>query len=106
MTNVNNDRVVSAVKQWLTPGLISIVGMMVWSQLSELRTDVKTLLINQGVTQTRITILERDVEILKGNNAYSDGTRFSSTSKPIAKKEEGPQIPEPECSEDLRKKSY
>lgn len=106
MTNVNNDRVVSAVKQWLTPGLISIVGMMVWSQLSELRTDVKTLLINQGVTQTRITILERDVEYLKNSYNYASRAGFSSTSKPIAKKEEGPQIPEPDCSEDLRKKSY
>jgi len=106
MTNVNNERVINSVKQWLTPGLISLVGMMIWGQLSELKSDVKTLLINQGVTQTKLLALEKEVDYLKNNRQYATTYRDFSTSRAVPKKEEGPQIPEPECSEDMHKKSY
>ena len=109
MTNVNNERIINSVKQWITPGLISLVGMMIWAQLSELKSDVKTLLINQGVTETRISVLEKEVDYIKNNRSYA--SNFSTTfrdpnTRAVPKKEDGPQIPDPECSEDMRKKSY
>lgn len=57
--------------------LIAIVGTLLWSDLSELKNDVKTLLIQQSENATRIELLERDVQILKQ-------TRTSAVSKPTS----------------------
>lgn len=56
---------ISAVKEWLSPMLIAIVGTLLWRDLSDLKNDVKTLLIQQSENATRIQLLERDVDILK-----------------------------------------
>jgi hypothetical protein len=63
----NNSDIISAIKEWASPMLIAIVGTLLWSDLSELKTDVKTLLIQQSENATRIELLEKDVQILKQN---------------------------------------
>lgn len=64
MPNTNSE-IISAIKEWASPMLIAIVGTLLWSDLSELKNDVKTLLIQQSENATRIELLERDVQILK-----------------------------------------
>lgn len=64
MPNTNSE-IISAVKDWVSPMLIAIVGTLLWSDLSELKNDVKMLLIQQSENATRIQMLERDVDILK-----------------------------------------
>ena len=64
MSNTNSE-IVSAIKEWASPMLIAIVGTLLWSDLSELKSDVKMLLIQQRENATRIELLERDVQILK-----------------------------------------
>lgn len=91
MANVSNDRVISKIKEWLSPGLISFVGMMLWMQLTELKQDVRTLLINQGITQTKISQLEKEVDNLKHERNY--GQQASLFIPRIAKKEDGPEVP-------------
>ena len=92
MSNLNPIR---QVKEWITPSLISIVGMMLWSQLTELRTDVKQLLITQSGDVVKITSLEKDVEELKTNYLSYELAALRKESEPnkVGKKEEGPEVP-------------
>jgi hypothetical protein len=92
MSNLNPIR---QVKEWITPSLISIVGMMLWSQLTELRTDVKQLLITQSGDVVKITSLEKDVEELKTNYLSHELAALRKESEPnkVGKKEEGPEVP-------------
>jgi len=65
MSNVPKNDIISAVKEWASPVLIAIVGTLLYSDLTELKTDVKTLLIQQSADRTRIEMLEKDIQILK-----------------------------------------
>jgi hypothetical protein len=86
---------VSKVKEWLTPSLVTIVGVMLWSQLTELKADVKKLLINQSADQVKIANLEQDVEELKSNymNYELASIREEAAPNRVGKKEEGPEVP-------------
>lgn len=92
MSNLNPIR---QVKEWITPSLISIVGMMLWSQLTELRTDVKQLLITQSGDVVKITSLQKDVDELKTNYLSHELAALRKESEPnkVGKKEEGPEVP-------------
>jgi len=65
MTTAPKNDIISAVKEWASPVLIAIVGTLLYSDLTELKSDVKTLLIQQSADRTRIEMLEKDIEILK-----------------------------------------
>lgn len=65
MSNVPKNDIISAVKEWASPVLIAIVGTLLYSDLTELKSDVKTLLIQQSADRTRIEMLEKDIQILK-----------------------------------------
>ena len=49
------------VKSWLSPMIISAFGMVLWSLLSEIRSDVKSLLQAEAATNIKIENLERRV---------------------------------------------
>jgi hypothetical protein len=57
--------VISTLKEWVAPALISIVGMLVWRDVTEMRADVKLLLTQQSADRVKIEQLEKDVDILK-----------------------------------------
>ena len=86
---------VSKIKEYLTPSLVTIVGVMLWSQLTELKADVKQLLINQSADQVKIANLEQDVEELKSNymNYELASIREETAPNRVGKKEEGPEVP-------------
>lgn len=46
------------IRAWLTPGLITIFGMISWTLIDEIRTDVKLLLNNDAQTRIRLDNLE------------------------------------------------
>lgn len=52
---------ITAFKIWVFPGLVSIMGMMIWHEVSEIKSDVKLLLAQMNVDKTRIDNLEREV---------------------------------------------
>lgn len=56
---------VSAIKAWLTPILMSILGVMIWHDLNEMKRDIKILLAKDSANQIRIEQLEKDVDIMK-----------------------------------------
>jgi hypothetical protein len=86
---------VSKVKEWITPSLITIVGIMLWSQLTELKSDVKQLLITQSANQVKIANLEASVVELKTNYLSHELASLTKETEPnrVAKKEEGPEVP-------------
>lgn len=58
---MKNDVAVDVFKTWLFPGLVAIVGMMIWSTLNEIKSDVKALMAQSNIDKTRIDNLERQV---------------------------------------------
>ena len=55
----------SSFKAWLTPILMSILGIMIWHDLNEMKNDIKTLLAKDSANQIRIEQLEKDVDLLR-----------------------------------------
>lgn len=51
----------SALKLYLFPSLVSILAMMIWRDVSELRSDVKQLLAQSNIDKTEIQNLKREV---------------------------------------------
>ena len=60
----NGDSITN-VKAWLTPILMSILGIMIWQDIMEMRDDVKELIKRDSATQIRIFELEKDIELIQ-----------------------------------------
>lgn len=98
MTSTDSKAIIRSVKEWITPGLVSIVGIMIWTQLIELKQDVKALLLANSATQQRLAMLEKEVDYLR-ITVYTHDYNESNPKLPqraTPKKEEGPKIPDPE----------
>lgn len=102
MSSSGKDPVVSRVKEYITPGLITILGVMLWAELSELKTDVKTLLARDAASSMKIDMLEKEIDRVR-QRVCSDNKPLAYQSpvstpwyKMIAKKEEEPQVPKPQ----------
>tara|TARA_R110000868_G_scaffold140731_1_gene356690 strand:- start:166 stop:477 length:312 start_codon:yes stop_codon:yes gene_type:complete len=96
MPNTKPDVILTTVKSYITPILISILGIMLWGQLSELREDVKKLLAYQAANDVKVSILEKEIDNLR--EKYDSQSRHitghvSFPERATAKKEEGPKIP-------------
>ena len=52
---------VNQFKSWIFPGLVSILGMMIWNDVNEIKADVKALMAQANIDKTRIDNLEREV---------------------------------------------
>jgi hypothetical protein len=63
--NVSKSNVVSTLKLYIFPTLVTILAMMIWRDVSELRSDVKALLAQSNIDKTRIDNLEADVRFLE-----------------------------------------
>lgn len=48
-------------KIWIFPGIVSILGMMIWQDVTEIKKDVKALMAQSNIDKTRIDALERQV---------------------------------------------
>jgi hypothetical protein len=57
--------VISVIKEWASPVLIGIVSMLLWRDVTELRSDVKILLSQQSANEVRIQNMESDINMLK-----------------------------------------
>lgn len=52
---------IEAFKIWVFPTLVSILAMMIWNDVSEIKADVKALMAQSNIDKTRIDNLERQV---------------------------------------------
>ena len=55
------DSTLNQIKSWIFPGLVSILGMMIWQDVTEIKKDVKVLMAQSNIDKTRIDNLEREV---------------------------------------------
>ena len=95
MTNKNasKDQILSAIKEWVAPVLLSIVGMLLWRDISEMRADVKLLLTNQSADRVKIEKLEQDVDLLMSivfdrNGEDNQSTTYRVATMPAIKPED------------------
>ena len=52
---------IEAFKVWIFPSLVSILAMMIWNDVSEIKADIKMLMAQSNIDKTRIDNLEREV---------------------------------------------
>lgn len=64
MAEVKNSSVISNVKLWVFPSLVTILAMMIWRDVSELKSDVKQLLAESASNKAKVENLERQVQQL------------------------------------------
>jgi hypothetical protein len=73
---VKDTAAIASFKSWIFPGLVSILGMMIWNDVNEIKSDVKVLMAQSNVDKTRIDNLER--QLFKATSTPNDPARNSS----------------------------
>ena len=51
----------TAVKVWIFPSLVSLVSLLIWNDVNEIKSDVKALMAQSNIDKTRIDNLERQL---------------------------------------------
>jgi hypothetical protein len=69
---------IAAFKVWIFPTLVSLVSLLIWNDVNEIKSDVKLLMAQSNIDKTRIDNLER--QLFKASNTLP--------SPSIPKKEE------------------
>ena len=66
MTNLPNPKnsVFNAIKLYFFPSLVTILAMMIWRDVSELRSDVKQLLAESNSNKAKVENLQKQVDRL------------------------------------------
>jgi hypothetical protein len=64
MSEVKNSSIVNNIKLWAFPSLVTILAMMIWRDVTELKSDVKQLLAESASNKTKVERLERQVDML------------------------------------------
>ena len=62
-TNQKNS-VLTTIKLYLFPSIATLLGMMIWRDISELKSDVKQLLAESNSNKAKVENLERQVQQL------------------------------------------
>ena len=57
--------IIDKIKIWASPAILSVLGMVIWADLQEMKRDVKRLLEVSSSQQARIESLERDMSLIK-----------------------------------------
>jgi hypothetical protein len=52
---------IETFKVWIFPTLVSVLAMMIWNDVNEIKADVKALMAQSNIDKTRIDNLERIV---------------------------------------------
>lgn len=60
-----NGKIISVIKEYASPILLTIVGTFMWRDISEMRTDLKILLLQQSANKVKIDVMESDIAMLK-----------------------------------------
>jgi hypothetical protein len=50
---------IAAFKVWVFPTLVSLVSLLIWNDVNEIKADVKALMAQSNIDKTRIDNLER-----------------------------------------------
>jgi hypothetical protein len=58
---------IAAFKVWVFPTLVSLVSLLIWNDVNEIKSDVKLLMAQSNIDKTRIDNIER--QLFKTNSA-------------------------------------
>jgi hypothetical protein len=58
MVKVKNSAL-DEVKAWLFPSIVGILGIIIWQDIKEIKSDIKSLIAQSNIDKTRIDNLER-----------------------------------------------
>jgi hypothetical protein len=57
----NDNPSIAAFKVWVFPTLVSLVSLLIWNDVNEIKADVKALMAQSNIDKTRIDNLERQL---------------------------------------------
>lgn len=57
----NEGSTITAFKVWIFPSLVSIIALLIWNDVNEIKADVKALMAQSNIDKTRIDNLERQI---------------------------------------------
>lgn len=80
---IKKDSLLNVVKLWVFPSLVTVLSLMIWRDINEMRADVKALLAQSNIDKTKIDNLEKDVKFLQ-DAVYKN--RIGSTDSTIVYK--------------------
>jgi hypothetical protein len=89
----NNDKVLQILKAYTSPILLTIVATFLWRDVSEMRSDIKILLLQQSANRVKMEVMESDIALLKAITLTPDAVNKHYLKQP-AKKEDEQIIPE------------
>lgn len=72
---MNENPTVKSIKLWIFPSLASLVGLLIWNDVNEIKGDVKALMAQSNIDKTRIDNLERQL--------YKNTTSFPYPNLPV-----------------------
>ena len=52
---------IAAFKVWIFPSLVSLISLLIWNDVNEIKADVKLLMAQSNIDKTRIDNLERQL---------------------------------------------
>jgi hypothetical protein len=59
--NNRSEELNNKVKTWLFPSLVTVLAALIWRDVTELKSDVKSLLAQSNIDKTRINNIEREL---------------------------------------------
>ena len=74
---------IAAFKVWVFPSLVSIVSLLIWNDVNEIKADVKALMAQSNIDKTRIDNLERQVYGVKPASLPSTPEKTNTTYTPV-----------------------
>jgi hypothetical protein len=89
------------VKLYLFPGLVSVLGLIIWSIVSEIRSDMKFLMSQYSADHVRIDNLER---VVYGKSLAVENNKSSKEPIPPYKEQTVAIIPDNRNLKHLAKK--
>ena len=57
----NDNPSIAAFKVWIFPTLVSLVSLLIWNDVNEIKSDVKLLMAQSNIDKTRIDNIERQI---------------------------------------------
>lgn len=58
---------IQAFKVWIFPSLVSVIALLIWNDVNEIKADVKQLMAQSNIDKTRIDNLERQIFKVSAN---------------------------------------
>lgn len=52
---------IAAFKVWVFPSLVSLISLLIWNDVNEIKADVKLLMAQSNIDKTRIDNIEREM---------------------------------------------